>query len=134
MADRSNSGASSLLPQEPIHRLLRPLNSFLHVEAASGVVLLACAVVAFVAANSALSDRYLALWKTPIGIGIGIGDFQFRHSLKHWINDGLMAIFFFVIGLEVKREIALGELPNFGGRRYRCQPRLAEWSHRQLSI
>ena len=108
MADRSNSGASSLLPQEPIHRLLRPLNSFLHVEAASGVVLLACAVVALVAANSALSDRYLALWKTPIGISIG--DFQFRHSLKHWINDGLMAIFFFVIGLEVKREIALGEL------------------------
>jgi len=96
------------LPQEPIHRLLRPLHSFLHVEAASGVVLLLCAVAALAAANSAFADRYLAIWKTPIGISVG--DFQLKHPLKHWINDGLMAIFFFVIGLEVKREISLGEL------------------------
>lgn len=96
------------LPQEPIDRLIKPLNNFLHVEAASGIVLLACALVALVAANSALSEQYLAIWKTPIGMSVG--DFQMNYSLKHWINDGLMAIFFFVVGLEVKREMALGEL------------------------
>ncbi|REK22145.1 MAG: Na+/H+ antiporter NhaA [Planctomycetota bacterium] len=100
-----------LLPREPIHRFIQPLNSFLHVEAASGVVLLLCAVAALAAANSGFSEQFLAFWKTPVGFAAG--DFHFEHSLKHWINDGLMAIFFFVIGLEVKREIALGELQDF---------------------
>ncbi len=87
---------------------MRPLERFLHVEAASGIVLLVCTIVALVLANSAWSDGFLALWETPIGVSWGESDV--RHSLKHWINDGLMAIFFFVIGLEVKREIVLGEL------------------------
>lgn len=99
-----------LLPLEPIDVLIKPLNSFLHVEAASGVVLLICAFAALAAANSAYSYEFLAFWKTPIGLSIG--DFSLLHPLKHWINDGLMAIFFFVIGLEVKREIALGELQD----------------------
>ncbi len=103
MSDHDQSSQKALLPQEPIHRLIQPLNRFLHVEAASGIVLLICATAALIAANSPFSEEFLAFWQTPIGITVG--EFELKHSLKHWINDGLMAVFFFVIGLEV-REIA----------------------------
>lgn len=96
------------MPREPVHRLMKPLNRFLHVEAASGVVLLVCALVALSLANSPWSASFLGIWKTKLGLTVG--EFQLQHSLKHWINDGLMAIFFFVIGLEVKRELVLGLL------------------------
>jgi len=96
------------LPEEPIDRLVGPLARFLHVEAASGIALLLFTVAALALANSPVADGFLGFWKTPLGFELG--DFELRHSLKHWINDGLMAVFFFVIGLEVKREIALGEL------------------------
>jgi len=96
------------LPRAPIDRLAGPLARFLHVEAASGIVLLLFTAAALALANSKLADEFLGIWR--ISLGIEIGDFQVRHSLKHWINDGLMAVFFFVIGLEVKREIVLGEL------------------------
>jgi NhaA family Na+:H+ antiporter len=97
-------------PEEPIDRVLGPLTRFLHVEAAGGLVLLATAALAMLLANSPLSESYLAFWKTPVTFGIG--SFQMSYSLSHWINDGLMAIFFFVVGLEVKREIVLGELAD----------------------
>lgn len=97
-----------VLPRERIHRITEPLERFLHVEAAGGVVLLVCTLVALGLANSPLSADYLAIWKTPVGFSFGT--FEMVHSLKHWINDGLMGIFFFVIGLEVKRELVLGEL------------------------
>ncbi len=104
------SGDSSGLPRAPIARLTEPLERFMHVESASGIVLLAATVVALLLANSGFADGFLAFWKLPIGFEVG--DFQMRHSLEHWINDGLMAIFFFVIGLEVKREVVHGELGN----------------------
>ncbi len=97
-----------LLPREPIHRLVEPVTRFLHVEAASGVLLLACTAAALIVANSPAGDAYAAFWKTKVGFSIG--DFAMVHSLKHWINDGLMAVFFFVVGLEVKRELVHGEL------------------------
>jgi len=100
--------AEPRLPRQPIDRLVEPLVRFLHVEAASGVLLLACTLIALVAANSPLAESYLGFWKTEAGFTFG--HFEFRHSLKHLINDGLMVIFFFVIGLEVKREIVRGEL------------------------
>jgi len=93
-----------------IQRVIGPLERFLHVEAASGGVLLLATLVAIGFANSSLADGYLAVWKTKIGFSFA--DFELKHSLKHWINDGLMAIFFFVIGLEVKRELVLGELKD----------------------
>jgi len=96
------------LPQAPIDRLVGPFTRFLHVEAASGIVLLLFTAAALALANSKLAEEFLGIWRIPLGFEIG--DFQIRHSLKHWINDGLMAVFFFVIGLEVKREIVLGEL------------------------
>ncbi|HEX5138513.1 MAG TPA: Na+/H+ antiporter NhaA [Planctomycetota bacterium] len=98
------------LPREPVDRLLGPLQRFLHIEAASGVLLLVATVAALVAANSPWADGFLGFFETKAGIRFG--GFVLEHSLRHWINDALMAIFFFVIGLEVKREVVLGELSD----------------------
>ncbi|MEK6235522.1 MAG: Na+/H+ antiporter NhaA, partial [Planctomycetales bacterium] len=97
------------LPEKPIDRFVEPVKRFMRVEAASGVVLLICTVIAMVAANSPWSEAFLHFWKTPVDLVIGEAPPN-PHYLQHWINDGLMVIFFFVIGLEVKREIVLGEL------------------------
>jgi NhaA family Na+:H+ antiporter len=96
------------LPSQPITRLTDPINRFLHIEAASGVVLLVAATIAFALANSPWSEGFLDFWETRLSLGIG--DLSLDHSLKHWVSDGLMALFFFVVGLEVKREFVLGEL------------------------
>jgi NhaA family Na+:H+ antiporter len=93
---------------EPIQRIVNPLVRFLHVETASGFVLLFATVVALVLANSPAEQSYRAFWNTPVTLEIG--KFSLSHSLQEWINDGFMVIFFFVIGLEVKRELVLGEL------------------------
>lgn len=94
----------------PIQRMSRPFLRFLHIEAAGGIVLLVCTLLALALANSPWSDAYLNFWKLPIAISFG--DLKFSHSLAHWINDGLMTIFFFVVGLEIKRELVAGELKN----------------------
>ncbi|MFG0267768.1 MAG: Na+/H+ antiporter NhaA [Rhodopirellula sp. JB055] len=98
------------LPIQPIDRWLRPFARFLHIEATSGVVLVLCTAIALAAANSPWANEYLALWQTDLTLAIG--GVVFNHSLHHVINDGLMAIFFFVIGLEVKRELAHGSLSD----------------------
>jgi len=72
--------------------------------------LLIATAAALVLANSAASESFLAFWKTQIGFSIG--SLEVHHSLKHWVDDGLMAVFFFVVGLEVKREIVLGDLKD----------------------
>jgi len=99
------------LPKEKVDKFAGPLQKFLHIEAASGVILLVFTIIALVLANSQWSAQYLAFWNIPFGFQFG--DFKSVHSLKHWINDGLMAVFFFVIGLEVKRELVIGELREF---------------------
>ncbi len=96
------------LPREPIDRITGPIGRFLHVEAASGGVLLLCTIAALLLANSGWADGFLGFWATEVSLGFGGSTTS--HSLQHWINDGLMAVFFFVIGLEVKRELVLGEL------------------------
>lgn len=97
-------------PRDPIDDIIDPLKRFMHIETSSGIVLVVVTFTALVLANSPFSERFLAFWKTPIGFRIG--SFQAFHSLQHWINDGLMAVFFFVIGLEVKRELVMGELQD----------------------
>jgi Na+:H+ antiporter, NhaA family len=87
---------------------LSPIDRFLHVQAASGIVLLVCALIALVWANSAWHDSYHALWHTELFVGIG--GFELRRDLHWFINDGLMVIFFFVVGLEIRREMHDGEL------------------------
>jgi len=84
---------------------------FLHSEVAGSVVLLACTILALVWANSPAAASYEELTQTYVGISWG--DHAFKLSLQHWINDLLMAVFFFVVGLEIKREMVLGELSSF---------------------
>lgn len=90
--------------------LLRPFQTFLALESASGLLLLAAAMVALIWANSPWASSYFALWETHIVVGGG--DLVIDKSLHHWINDGLMAVFFFVVGLEIKREVLVGELAS----------------------
>ncbi|MEE8467114.1 MAG: Na+/H+ antiporter NhaA, partial [Planctomycetota bacterium] len=109
MTDHAPQGTERpSLPGAPIQKIVGPLTRFMHIEAASGVVLLIATCVALVLANTGASQAFLGFWQTQVGFRFG--GFEFQHSLKHLINDGLMAIFFFVIGLEVKREIVVGEL------------------------
>jgi NhaA family Na+:H+ antiporter len=89
-------------------RVLRPLTDFLHTEASGGVVLLGATVVALMWANSVWQASYVDLWHHQLTIGVGGHDISL--DLQEWINDGLMAIFFFVVGLEIKRELVVGEL------------------------
>lgn len=96
------------LPAKPVDRIIGPLARFLRVEATSGILLLVVTCIALALANSPFADAFLGLWKTPFGFTFGA--FEMNYPLKHWINDGLMTIFFFVVGLEVKRELVLGEL------------------------
>jgi NhaA family Na+:H+ antiporter len=95
-------------PPAPLDRITRPLARFLHVEATSGIVLLACTAVALLAANTGLRDAYARFWETEVRVGAG--GFELAYPLWYWVNDALMAIFFFVIGLELKRELVMGEL------------------------
>jgi Na+:H+ antiporter, NhaA family len=90
--------------------LARPIERFLAVEAASGILLLIAAVVALAWANSPWSASYVRLWQTPIGLGVGA--FHFERDLAWWINDGLMVVFFFVVGLEIRREMHGGQLSD----------------------
>jgi NhaA family Na+:H+ antiporter len=90
--------------------LLRPIQAFFQLQAASGIVLLLNAVLALVWANSAYAESYFNLWEQKITFDFGI--LTLSKTLSHWINDGLMAIFFFVVGLEIKRELLIGELSD----------------------
>jgi NhaA family Na+:H+ antiporter len=92
--------------------ILASFERFVHSEVAGSVLLLTCAALALVWANSRWADGYFHLLHTPVGVSWG--DASFRLSLHHWINDGLMAVFFFVVGLEIKRELVVGELSSLG--------------------
>jgi Na+:H+ antiporter, NhaA family len=89
-------------------RFIRPIQSFMDIEAASGVVLLAAAIAAVWWANSPFRDSYESILASEVSLGIG--GFRFADTVHHLINDGLMVIFFYVVGLEIKRELVLGEL------------------------
>ncbi len=100
---------------EPLLRFLRfagrPLERFLRIEAASGILLLVAAAVALAWANSPWAGSYVRLWHTPVGIRVGM--FAFERSLEWLVNDGLMVIFFFVVGMEIRRELHHGELSEW---------------------
>lgn len=91
-----------------IELLTRPLDRMLQAPTAGGVVLIICAAVALIWANSPWAGGYMALWSTHVSIGFGVH--VASPTLHDIVNDGLMAIFFFLVGLEIKREILVGEL------------------------
>jgi Na+:H+ antiporter, NhaA family len=99
------------LKPAPIQRVARPFQDFLRREEASGIVLVVCLVVALVCVNSPLADAYRALWAAPFELVVG--ELRLKKTIGLIINDGLMALFFFVVGLEIKRELLIGELASW---------------------
>jgi len=99
----------------PINRsrldpVLRPLNAFLSAESAGGIVLITAALLALVWANSPFLESYHAAQHATMSVGVA--SLRFSMSLQHWVNDGLMVIFFLLAGLEIKRELLMGELAS----------------------
>jgi NhaA family Na+:H+ antiporter len=97
MADQSNSSPTTTA-----------IRDFMRLESAGGILLLAAAVLAMLVANSPLANIYNALLDTTVAVQVGA--LSIDKPLLLWVNDGLMAVFFFLIGLEIKREIVAGEL------------------------
>jgi len=107
LAGQESRTHTSLLP---IERITSPFARFVRLEASGGILLLACTLLALVWANSPWEEGYAHFWHKPLAIGFGRA---FLSETRHfWINDGLMAIFFFLVGLEIKREILIGELSS----------------------
>jgi Na+:H+ antiporter, NhaA family len=102
MAEQSQDGRRRL-------RAIQPLRDFLSTEAAGGVLLVLAAVVALAWSNSPWRTSYDSFWATEVGIRVG-ATHGLSLDLRHWVNEGLMVLFFFVVGLEIKRELVEGEL------------------------
>jgi NhaA family Na+:H+ antiporter len=100
MADQSNSSPTTTA-----------LRDFMRLESAGGILLLAAAVLAMLVANSPLANIYDALLDTTVAVQVGV--LSIDKPLLLWVNDGLMAVFFFLVGLEIKREVMEGELSSF---------------------
>ena len=94
----------------PLSFIMNPVQKFFRQEAAGGILLMVSAVVAIVWANSPFAEAYFHLWHTHVYVDIG--PLSIHKHLLHWINDGLMAIFFLLVGLEIKREVLSGELAS----------------------
>ncbi len=92
-------------------RAFTRIQHFLHLEASAGIILMFTTLAALLISNSAFSGFYSVFLNTPITVGVG--SFEISKALLLWINDGLMAIFFFLVGLEIKREVLAGELSSF---------------------
>ena len=120
--DTENVNAAKNRASPRAHRPFRVFGlfqEFAHAQASSGIVLMVCVIVAIVWANSPFGSSYYDLWHLHIAVKFGdvhwLND-VFDQPLEYWINDGLMAIFFFVVGLEIKREVIAGELASCDAR------------------
>ncbi|CAH0990502.1 Na(+)/H(+) antiporter NhaA [Sinobacterium norvegicum] len=96
--------------EKAFERVLTPFDEFIHRQSTSGLILMASAIIALILANTAFAAQYDELLKTYFKLSFG--DFELKLSLQHWINDGLMAYFFMLVGLELKREFLVGELAD----------------------
>ncbi len=96
--------------ERTFNRVLSPFEEFIHRQTTSGLLLMATAIIALILANSSLAEDYQHFIHTPVIFTIG--GWGIDMTLHHWVNDALMALFFFVVGLELKREIMVGELSN----------------------
>ena len=104
------TSSTNRIRRDPFRRILLPFQRFARTESAGGVVLIACTILALAWANSPWAESYHHFWETPLSVGVG--PYQLSYSLHHWINDGLMAVFFFLVGLEIKREMLIGQLSS----------------------
>lgn len=96
----------------PVSRWLKPFVQFLHIQSASGIVLMIATALALLLANSPWGAAFSDFWEKT-NFWVGFDDYALDKTLGHWINDGLMTLFFFVVGLEIKREIVSGELNDW---------------------
>ncbi len=96
--------------EKAFDKIMTPFEEFIHHETTSGVLLMICAVIAILVANSSLYEAYLHILHATFSLSLG--PWVLEKSVHHWINDGLMALFFFVVGLEIKREVLVGELSD----------------------
>lgn len=96
--------------ERAFEKISTPFEQFLHHQTTTGLVLMFMTVVALILANSPLTEQYAHFFHTSLVVSLG--GFEINHTIHHWINDGLMALFFFVIGLEIKREVLIGELSD----------------------
>jgi NhaA family Na+:H+ antiporter len=109
----AKKGSASRRPRarSVVGRLLTPVQEFIQTESSSGIILIAAAVVAFAWANSPFAASYFAIQEVPFGIRFGA--WSLEKALILWVNDLLMAVFFFLVGLEIKREVMVGELAGW---------------------
>jgi NhaA family Na+:H+ antiporter len=111
MSRPPSTGRLDTSPGQPlIERVLQPFAEFAHTASSGGIVLLVCTAVALAWANSPWAASYHHIWE--LEIAVDAGPFSIRSTLHHLINDGLMAVFFFLVGLEIKREVLIGELAS----------------------
>jgi len=96
--------------EKAFKKIATPFEHFLHAQTTTGIVLMCMTVIALILANTSLYEVYSHFFHT--NITFSVGSWELSYSIHHWINDGLMSIFFFIIGLEIKREIIVGELSN----------------------
>ena len=96
--------------EKAFNRIATPFEHFLHAQTTTGIILMFMTVFALILANTPLTETYAHFFHTKVDLTVG--SWSLSHTIHHWINDGLMAIFFFIIGLEIKREILVGELSN----------------------
>ncbi len=96
--------------EKTFKRVATPFEHFLHAQTTTGIILMFMTILALILANSPLTENYAHFFHTKVNLTVG--SWELSHTIHHWINDGLMAIFFFIIGLEIKREILVGELSN----------------------
>ncbi len=91
-------------------KITRLLREFLDSEKVGGVILLACTIISLIIANSTAGQNYIDFWHSKADLSVGSVDLNY--SIEHWVNDGLMAIFFLLVGLEIERELYIGELKD----------------------
>lgn len=96
--------------EKAFKKVATPFEHFIHAQTTTGVILMFMTILALILANSPLAENYAHFFHTKVDLDVGT--WELSHTIHHWINDGLMAIFFFIIGLEIKREISVGELSN----------------------
>ncbi len=96
-------------PDRPVKRFTGPLREFLHLESAGGVVLVVTTIASLIVANTPIGADVRDFWQSKLTL-FAIGSLKLSETLEHWVNDGLMAIFFFVVALEIKRELVVGRL------------------------
>ena len=94
-----------------VSRVTGIFKEFFESERTGGLVLVACTIVSLLIANSSMGPAYLHFWHARLDLSFWA--IPLDHSVEHWVNDGLMAIFFLLVGLEIEREIYIGELANF---------------------